>query len=410
MKSTQIIIAGGGVPGLVLGCLLAQQGLSVTIVDPKPVPENATPPITGRTVALMDTSLRILEEAGLWPHALKSIAGALNILSIADDGNLQDKITRVDFKARELGLESFGYNIPLPHLHVAAMKAFKALKGTAIIAGKIKAFVADENAITVTLDDGTALKSELLVGADGRGSIVRENSDIAAKTRDYKQIAITGLIEHSKPHSNNSVEFHRPGGPFTLVPMPSNQSSFVWVETAEDAENFTKLRRPDLEKAIQERTRGIVGTIKLIAGPESTPLMRLRAQKIISDRVALIAEAAHVISPIGAQGLNLSLRDSAALRDVIIEAVGLGFSAGDPQFLKRYERDRTGDIHTRVFATDGLNRLVSNTSPALAQLRKFGMAVISEPTLLRQMLVQEAFSPQSDSGRSTRAKVKTSTR
>lgn len=389
-----VIISGGGVPGLVLGCLLDQLNLRVAVIDPKPVDTTLTLPPTGRTVALMQTSIAPLIQTSIWTDKLKQLSGRLESLSIADDDNMKSPLKRVDFHAHELNIDTFGYNIPLPQLHQEATRAFLACTSTKLIIGKIISFETSNHDITVTLDDNSKISANLLVAADGRKSVIREQSGLEHTSHDYDQIAITGLISHSKFHNNNSVEFHRSGGPFTLVPLPDNHSSFVWVEKTQDAEKFLTWRKPDLESAIQERSRGIVGGIKLIAGPEAYPLMRLRAKTFTAPHIALIAESAHVMSPIGAQGLNLSLRDVTSLYQQIENALSLGFNISDPVFLKRYEQERQPDINIRVRATDGLNRLVSNNSHFMATLRRAGMNIVSKPSLLRHFMMQEAFSPQ----------------
>lgn len=409
MKTTGILIAGGGVPGLVLALLLARAGCAVTVADPqieKPI-ETTVP--SGRTIALMAPSLEILERTGLWP-LLKKTGGALETLSIADDGNLNGPVDRVDFHAHEIGAPYFGYNIPLPDLLAAARAVAKKEKNITLTTAGLKTITQGDHDITAALTNGGTIRAALLVGADGRSSAVRKLAGIGEWSEDYEQTALTGLLQHSKTHHNASVEFHRAGGPFTIVPMPGNRSSFVWVERHDDAEKIIRLRRPDLINALQERTRGLIGAVDLMGGIESTKLMILKADKLIENRIALMAEAAHVISPIGAQGMNLSLRDAASLAHQILDAVSLGLDPGSAPFLNRYARDRYHDVGGRVTGTDQLNRLVRTLDPRIVGLRRLGMKIMKSKSPLRSLIMQEMFNPQSGlQPRPARASVKTST-
>lgn len=405
MKTSDVVISGGGIPGLVLGILLVQAGVKVSVMDPAKLPLPADIKPTGRTSALMEDSLTILQDAGLWddiePHSTD-----LRKLAIIDSTQ------HVEFSADEVGKPRFGSNIVNGLLLATAAQRFKSLPNATLYQTTVKDFAITEAGVTVTLADGTSIKTPLLVGADGRNSLVRLQSGIESKEHDYPQMALTALLNHTKSHRHTSTEFHRPGGPFTLVPMPGNVSSLVWLDTTTNIERMLRLSKKDLEQTLQDLSQGLLGTITLQTNPEAWPLKVMKAKSYTADRVALIAEAAHVLSPIGAQGLNLSLRDAQGLFNEIINAMSCGLDQGSPAVLKKYAANRALDISMRVAGTHVFNQIVATDSPFLASLRQLGLRVVSSLTPLRRMAMQEGLAPSQEtaSGLTTRAKVKTSTR
>lgn len=391
-KKTDVIIAGAGIPGATLALLLAQLDLSVTLIDPAPLKADDKIPDT-RTAALMAGSVNILRATGAW----ESCAAQGGIMkSIA----LIDKDARVDFKSSDIGQDFFSINMPNNVLRAALLEKIAKDKRISFLApAKLTGLKADDVGTTAALDNDANIRASLTVGADGRGSAVRSLSGIAHKEHDYGQHAITCLIDHTKGHDNISTEYHRPGGPFTLVPLPGNRSSVVWVEYAKDAEKFMRLPKDAFEQSLQDRTEGILGRITLVAGPQSFPLKHLQAEHIIATRTALIAEAAHVLHPLGAQGLNLSLRDAAVLAETIADMLRLGMDIGGGQTLEIYAKRRKGDIAFRAGGTDTLNRLISTSSPAAGFLRRAGLKTLDSITVLRDMVVREGMSPRNDNSR-----------
>ena len=226
------------------------------------------------------------------------------------------------------------------------------------------------------------------MGADGRNSQTRKSAGVTAKTFDYKQSAMTFCVDHSLPHHNISTEFHRPGGPFTSVPLPGNKSSIVWVEKTKTAGEMTALDKESFHAAVQERTQGILGTIEKVSAPSLWPLMRLTAKRFHAKRCALIAEAAHVMSPIGAQGLNLSLRDVSDLFSILKDAYYCGSDPGSSSTLSRYESLRRPDIHLRTNAIHSMNMLVANDNTLLRKLRRAGIVAIDNIPPLKTLLTQ----------------------
>lgn len=386
MQQSKIIIVGGGIPGLSLALILADNGFMVTVVDKFPLLTSKTIKPSARTTALMQGSLKILERAGVWPECQR-LCTPLSQLSIIDDSAYpkgSGNMIREDFKAEELGLGEFGYNVPLLPMTVALADRARAHKNITIMEG-----------IEIDQNHDAIQTADLIVGADGRNSIVRGWAGIDADVKHYDQTAITCVIGHSLSHENTSTEFHRSGGPCTFVPHGDNQSAVVWVEKTVDADVFLNLPKHEFVKALQDRSRGILGDIDLIVAPESWPLMTLKAKRLTASKTALIAEAAHVLSPIGAQGLNLSLRDVGALADVVIKARDAGRDIGEARVLKSYDQNRKRDMAPRHFGVDMLNDMVANDNLFVRGIRRLGLRAIRHAGPIRKILMEQGLSPKS---------------
>lgn len=397
---TDIVIAGAGPAGMTLALILARAGLDVIVADPaKPPLPAAKTPASGRTAALLNGSLNVLHAAGAWPMT-DDLATPLKIMRIVDDSRSSLEAASVSFDAKDIGQPAFGWNISNAVLRAAlfdkaqAVPTIRLLNETAI-----ESYSIEGQTVQAATSNGGHITASLIAGTDGRNSIVRKIAGIDAKIHDYHQTGITCLIDHSKPHDFTSTEFHRDGGPFTIVPMPGLSSSVVWVEKSDDAKRFLSMKKNELEQAIQDRSKGIVGTISLKSNPESWPLMLLHADKITAPRAVIAAEAAHVMSPIGAQGLNLSLRDIASLAETIIDAARLGEDIGSANVLSRYERRRSLDLHTRVGGIDTLNRAVANDISFVKDLRRFGLKGLEKIPALRHLAMHQGLAPAMDEGR-----------
>lgn len=398
-QPTDILIAGGGAPGLALALLLARAGLTVTVIDPAPFAGLKDVKPDSRTAALMQGSIRILEATGAWddcaPHG-----AALKILRIVDENAAREKPVTADFHADEIGLPAFAVNMPTGPLRAALCDRARAEKNIALRPGRtLAAFTIDDAGATATLDDGTTWRARLIVGADGRHSKVRAIADIDCRTHEFGQSAITCLIAHTRPHDFISTEFHRPAGPFTLVPLPGLRSSVVWVDDTDNANALMKLSRPAFEQALRDRARGVLGDITITEGPSCWPLQGLSAQALTAPRVALVAEAAHVLHPLGAQGLNLSLRDVAALAETIADAARLGLDIGSRTVLATYDKRRRADINGRVYGTEGFNHMVSTDRAALHGMRRAGLRLVATVAPLKQFAMRQGLAPQDENGR-----------
>lgn len=395
-----IVISGAGPAGLTLAALLGRAGFRVVLIDAeKPAPVDYEEKPSGRTAALLTGSVNILKATGIWP-SLKEYATALQTMRIVDDSQQGLPQVKVEFRASDIGHAEFGFNIPNVILKSALLSRIGYTPSiTHLAPAKLKDYIVEKQKVIATLEDGRVIVAPVIVGTDGRGSIVRSVAGIDAKKHDYDQMAMTCLIEHTKSHDFTSTEFHRPGGPFTLVPMPGNTSSIVWVEKKDDAQKFLAMKKPEYQQAIQDRTCGLVGTVTLKSNPESWPLMLLSSEKLVADRAALAAEAAHVLSPIGAQGLNLSLRDVASLAETLVDAARLGEDTGSSSVLSRYERRRRADIKSHVVGIDGLNRIVANDLGFLRDLRRLGLKGLENIPALKSFITHQGLAPAMDESR-----------
>jgi 2-octaprenyl-6-methoxyphenol hydroxylase len=397
-----IVISGGGIAGLTLGILLADAGLEVHLADAAPPPGSNQK--SGRTIALMENSLNILKAAGVWDDVAEH-ATAMKTMRIVDDSSMGGR-TEVEFHADDIGLGQFGYNIPNSALRDALQKAAKKTKSlTLYVPDALENYSVEGNTISASFKSGKSFAAPLMIGADGRNSMVRRISGIEHSEHDDKQGAITCLIAHSRSHNNTATEFHRPGGPLALVPMPGNTSSVVWIEPTERADEFMRLKKDEFTRALQEQTRDILGAINLESPPECWPLKTLKAKKLTAPRAVLLAEAAHVISPITAQGLNLSLRDVAALAEIIVDAARAGLDIGSASVLQKYERRRRLDINTRVFGVDGMNRIVSHDANVIKGLRRAGLKTLDNVAPLKKIAMRIGLAPEIDAGRLARGEA-----
>lgn len=393
-----VVIAGGGVPGLALALLLGDLGLDVAVLEPQaPLAGIAgRNDGDGRTVALMASSVNILRAAGVMEGCMAH-AAPMEILRIIDGE------TVVDFHAGEIGESAFGINIPNAPLRTvlwerAADHARITLRCPAAVAD----YTQQPGGVVVQLDDGETLKASLLVGADGRGSKTRTLAGIKTIENDPGQAAITMLIDHSRDHDFTSTEFHRKGGPFTLVPLPGRRSSVVWVEPAERVDALISLRRDDMLHRVQQLSENRLGRIEAMTPPVSWRLRSMRARDITAPRLALVAEAAHILHPMGAQGLNLSLRDIAVLAEEVADAARTGLDIGGAGVLDRYAARRRADILTRRFGTDSLNRMIRVDALWARGVRGVGLRAVGGIAPLRHFAMREGIAPGYDDGRLSR--------
>jgi 2-octaprenyl-6-methoxyphenol hydroxylase len=393
---TDILIIGGGIAGLTLAALLGRSGISAHLVEgfpPKPLKDTAP---SGRTVALMERSLGLIKTTGAW-GACEAHAAPLKTMRIIDRSIAGSEDITADFESAEIGQEQFGFNIPNSILRAALYEAVQKDENITLhVPAKLADYTTGPGGVTATLEDGTHIRARLIVGVDGRGSPVRKIAGISTRTHDYRQTAITCLLNHSRAHENISTEFHRPGGPLALVPLPGNRSSLVWVERTPRAEELMEMRESDFLEALQEETNDILGGLTLETQPESWRLSSLCAKSLTAQRTVLAAEAAHVISPITAQGLNLSLRDIAALYETLVEAVRLGLDPGSKAVLDKYERRRRLDIATRIAGVNGINRIVSNDIPAVKTARRCGLRLLDKLPTIKHFATKHALAPEVD--------------
>lgn len=370
--TTDILISGGGVAGLVAAAAFGAAGFRVICVDPAPPVTSETDAGADlRTTAFLHPSRSVLEAAGLWSR-LAPFAAPLQIMRIIDAGGEKPeaRLTR-DFNAEEISDEPFGWNLQNWLLRREMVARLAELPDVSFRPGiATTGVVTRETSAEVRLSDGTQASARLLVAADGRNSPVREALGIPVRTTRYGQKALAFAVTHPIPHHDISTEIHRAGGPFTLVPLPDRDgqpsSAIVWMERGPEAERLAALPVSEFEAAMLERSTGFLGPLTLATRRSVWPMMSQIATRFNAQRSVLIAEAAHVIPPIGAQGLNMSLADLACLLDLCRNDPA---HIGEPAMLAAYNRRRWPEVAARVAGIDMLNRASMASARPLRDLR-----------------------------------------
>jgi 2-octaprenyl-6-methoxyphenol hydroxylase len=387
-KQTDIVIAGGGVAGLTAAAAFGTAGFSVVIVDP-------APPVTAadaegadlRTTAFLQPARQFLQAAGLWDR-LAPFAAPLQIMRIVDLGT-QTHVTR-DFDAADISEHPFGWNLPNWLLRREMVARLKELPNVDFRPGTgFRSMLSRSATAIVTLSDDSQCTAKLVIGADGRSSAVRHAAGIDVKTTRYGQKALTFAVTHDAPHDDISTEIHRTGGPFTLVPLPDHTgkpcSAVVWMESGAEATRLAALDVPAFEAAANDRSACLYGPLKLASKRSVWPIISQIAHQITGPRTALVAEAAHVMPPIGAQGLNMSLKDLACLLEL---AQAQPHALGSPAMLDNYARKRHPDIKLRIAGIDALNRASIAGNPAFQSLRTKGIEALYGVAPVRKALMQ----------------------
>lgn len=388
---TDILVAGGGVAGLTAAAGFGAEGFRTICVDPSPpVTDGTAPGADLRTTAFLQPARALLEAAGIWDRLIPE-AMPLNVMRIMDAGGRegQPRVTR-DFDSADLGNAPFGWNFRNWVLRREILARLHSLPNVDFRPGiGFTRMVARENSVIVTLSDGQVIEARMLVACDGRDSAVRDACGITARTLRYGQKALSFAVTHPVPHDNVSTEIHREGGPFTFVPLPDHEgqpcSAIVWMERGPEAQRLAALPRAEFEAEATERSTGLLGALNLVAGPQLWPIISRIAGRMDGPRTALMAEAAHVVPPIGAQGLNMSLADLACLLDLArADRDGIG----SRKMLATYHRRRHPEIAIRVAGVDALNRASMASSPMLHDLRAMGVKALHDVAPIRKTLMR----------------------
>lgn len=382
-----VAVVGGGPAGLVAAVALASAGVPTALVMGKPGsrPDN-------RTTALLSGSVAALDAIGVWAGC-RDQAAPLRNLRIVDDTSRIWRAPEAHFAASEIGLEAFGWNVENRHLVAALAVRADGLPQLLRIDDMASAVDIGATDVRLSLAGGGALTARLVVAADGRHSRCRTAAGIDTDEWRYPQTALTFNLGHTRPHHDTSTEFHTEQGPFTLVPLPGMRSSLVCVVAPAEAERLTALDRIDLAMEIETRAHSILGKITVDPGHGAFPLAVETARQFAARRVALVGEAAHVIPPIGAQGLNLGVRDAATIAELVVEARRRGGDPGADVVMERYDVLRRPDVTSRTLAVDLLNRtLLSDLLPAQA-VRGFGLYLLDCVGPLRRAFMREGVAP-----------------
>jgi len=389
-RQADVIIIGGGLIGLTQALALAAHGITSHVVDRADPSLMTAAGFDGRTSAISSSSMKMLTAIGLgdalagkgcpiqqiWvSDGLKP--GALDFVPGADDGFLgqmfENRFLRQTLYAASQSNDAIT-------LHTPANIANKSRKG---------------GVAQVTLDDGTVLKAALMIVAEGRQSITRDEADIKIAHWQYKHSAMVGAIYHEQPHNQTAYEIFYPSGPFAVLPMLDSddgrhRSAIVWSVSAADAPGYLKLSPRGYAAELEKAMGGILGAVELAAPLSSYKLGFHHAASITAERLVLIGDSAHGIHPIAGQGLNLGLRDVAALAEVLVDGMRLGLDLGDAQLLDRYSRWRSVDTLLVAVSTDTLNRLFSIPGKTASAVRRFGMGLVQQTRPAKAFFMAEA--------------------
>ena len=389
LDPTQAVVVGAGPAGLASALALAQAGLDVALVGPPAYRAAAE----RRTAALFPSSINALRNLGVW-DAVAPASAPMTGLRIIDETSATLRSPQVLFEARELGLEVLAYNVPNAALVEALEAAVAAQPRISRAALSVAASIETGAAgVTVQPKDGAAVTARLAVAADGKTSLARAAAGIAAEAWAYEQTAIVASFAHSRPHRGVSTEMHRHSGPLTTVPLPGRASSLVWLVKPEQATRLLALDDAAFSATLEGELQGLLGSVAEITPRTSFPMQGLGTDRYGARRIALVGETAHAFPPVGAQGLNLTLRDIAALADIAGRAKARGEDPGSDAVLAAYDAARRGDVKGRTTGVDLLNRsLLAGLGP-IDLARGAGLHLLAAIGPLRRLAMRRGMGP-----------------
>ena len=391
----EVAVVGAGPAGLVSAIALTSAGVETLVIAPRAVADH-------RTTALLSGSVTALETLGVWRACVPN-AAPLKKLRIIDDTTRLLRAPEVCFSADEIGLDAFGYNIENRYL-LAALEARAAAVNLHHIETPALAVTPDTDGVTIGYAGGTA-RVRLAVGADGQRSLCRAAAGISTQRRTYPQVALTLNLAHTRSHDDTSTEFHTESGPFTLVPLPGRRSSLVCVLDPAHAAELLAMNDADLSNEIERRAHSLLGKISVEPGRSIFPLAIESADVFAASRIALVGEAAHVVPPIGAQGLNLGLRDGAAIAEIVADARRDYLNIGASSVLERYDRERRADAMSRALAVDLLNRSLLTDFFPVHGVRGLSLYLVDRIGPLRRALMREGVTPAASQPRLMRGEM-----
>jgi 2-octaprenyl-6-methoxyphenol hydroxylase len=385
----EVAIGGAGFAGLALAIALRQalgDPFAVTVIDPTLAHAQSKDP---RASAIAAAARRLFEAIDVWDAVAPNAQPILDM--VVTDSKLDDAVrpTFLTFGGDVEEGEPFAHMVENRHLVDALATKARDL-GVDLRAGAVAGFENPGNVVDVSLADGEVISARLLVGADGAHSLIRERAGITTRGWNYDQSAIVTTVAHEREHNGRADEHFLPAGPFAILPLTGKRCSIVWTENTREAQRIVALPDDEFHKELEKRFGLQLGDLKVIGPRRAFPLGLFTARTFIGDRLALIGDAAHIIHPIAGQGLNMGLRDVAALAEAIADAARLGLDPGGPDVLERYQRWRRFDTMTMGIATDGLNRLFSNHSDVLRFARDIGLGLVERMPVLKRMFIREA--------------------
>jgi 2-octaprenyl-6-methoxyphenol hydroxylase len=382
----ELLIAGGGMIGLLLGAACAGAGLSVAVVDREDPATMLGQAFDGRASAIAYGSRQVLDALGLWPKIAPAAEPILEI-RVADD----DSPWFLHYDHRDLGDAPLGYIVENRVLRRVLIEHVRDLPSLELLAPlAVERVDASPLAASAVLSDGRRLQARLVAAADGAASPLRHAVHIRSLEWRYPQLGIVTTVRHARPHRGMAVEHFLPAGPFAILPMTGDRSSIVWTERDELAPRLVVLADDAFAAELAARFGDFLGTVEPVGPRWTYPLGLMLAERYAATRLVLVGEAAHVIHPIAGQGLNLGIRDVAALAELVIDWRRLGLDIGDDRVLQRYERWRRFDTFMLAAVTDGLNRLFSNRFAPLRLARDIGLAMVDRMPPLKRLLMRDA--------------------
>ncbi len=386
-----VIIVGGGMAGMTLGCALAGAGVETAVIEQSNPAHMQLPAFDGRTTAIAHGSAQVLKGIDLWP-LLEADAEPILDIRVAD-GHPSRGVSPLflHYDHTEVGTEPFGYIIENRLIRDALFRLSGEMPSLTVVApATVERAARDLDDAEVQLTDGRSLSCSLVVGADGRNSPLRRAAEISVNQFRYNQTAIVCTVAHERSHHGVAVELFLPGGPFAMLPMTGHRTNIVWTERSDLAPAFLELEENLFLSEVERRFGTWLGALELEGPRFSYPLGLLHASHYTDRRLALISEAAHAIHPIAGQGLNMGIRDVAALAEAVVDAIRLGLEPADPTALSRYENWRRVDNTTLVAVTDALNRLFSNDIAPIRAARDVGLAAVGQVPPLKRLFMRHA--------------------
>jgi 2-octaprenyl-6-methoxyphenol hydroxylase len=384
-----IVICGGAFAGLALALAL-RQGLGpdipVIVADPA---LSTRPSRDPRATAIVAACRRLFEALGVWEEVAPKAQAILDM--VVTDSQLADATRPVflTFAGEVEPGEPFAHMVENRNL-IDALASRAEAAGVDLRPTAVNSYEASADGIDVVLADGATIAASLLVAADGARSKLRERAGIATHGWEYDQSGIVVTVGHERDHHGRAEEHFLPAGPFAILPLTGNRSSLVWTETRAEAARITALADEEFHAELEQRFGLHLGEIKALDKPRAFPLGYFVARSFIAERMALVGDAAHVIHPIAGQGLNMGLKDVAALAEVVVDAARLGMDPGQADVLERYQRWRRFDTMAMGVATNSLNLLFSNESKLLRAVRDIGLGLVDRAPPLKNLFIRQA--------------------
>ena len=394
-KNWDVIVIGGGIAGLITTVLLGNLKLKVLCVEPHKPPANQESQSSDlRSTAYLLKSIDLLKKAKVWTH-IQTHAEALKIMQICDAGGKSGELRQIsNFDSNEIGQPYFGYNIPNWFVKKSILSAIKASSFSEVLFGqKVVGLTSNTDESIIRLSDNTQLSAQLIIAADGKDSEVRYLSKIKIKKWDNAQDALAFITTHDKPHEGRSIEILESGGPCTLVPLKTSQngtfqSAVVWMEERNKAKRLLKLNVEDFSKKLSLRTKYILGNCQLTTRRTIYPIVTQLAERFYSKRLALVGEAAHVMPPIGAQGLNTSFEDISLLINFLKQSIAQKQDLGSIKVLKNYGIRRRLITQSKMLGVSVLNKTSKSNVQITKDIRKIGLNIIDKNSFLKKTLMK----------------------